>query len=178
MVGQSTIHAESTMGEVLEAYPGARRALMGRYHIGGCSSCGFAPTDRLAEVLKRHNVLNSGEVIDHIVSSHEQEQRLQITPQDLAAALQRDAVRLLDVRTPEEQDIVMLPGGIRVTQRLVQEMMSSWPKDTAIVTYCHTGLRSLDAASYFIGHGFTNVRSLAGGIDRWAVEIDPALPRY
>ena len=36
----------------------------------------------------------------------------------------------------------------------------------------------MDAAAYFAGHGFTNVRALGGGIDAWSVEIDPALPRY
>ena len=52
------------------------------------------------------------------------------------------------------------------------------PKDTPIVTYCHHGIRSLEAASYLIGHGFTNVLSLAGGIDAWAKEIDTSLRRY
>ena len=40
----------SAMRDVLEAYPGAQRALMRRYHIGGCKSCGFAPDDRLGDV--------------------------------------------------------------------------------------------------------------------------------
>ena len=35
------IGSESTMGEVLDVYPGARRALFKKYHIGGCSGCGF-----------------------------------------------------------------------------------------------------------------------------------------
>ncbi len=86
--------------------------------------------------------------------------------------------RLLDVREPEELAIVKLEGAVPVTQELVQEMMASCPKDTPIVTYCHRGIRSLEAASYLIGHGFTNVRTLAGGIDAWAEQIDPSLARY
>ena len=57
-----------------------------------------------------------------------------------------------------------LAGAVPVTQELVQEMMASWPKGTPIVTYCHLGIRSLKAASYLIGHGFTNVRTLAATI--------------
>ena len=173
------ITSDSTMREVLEVYPSAQRALMRRYHIGGCSHCGFAPEDRLEQVLAKHNVLNVDEVIEHIKTSHEQEQGLQIGPQELAEALKgASPPRLLDVRSHEERDMVQLDGSLHATQDLTQEMMSSWPKDTPIVTYCHHGIRSLEAASYLIGHGFTNVLSLAGGIDTWVEEIDSSLRRY
>ena len=87
MTTTTEITAESKMGEVLEAFPGAQRALMRRYHIGGCSSCGFAPEDRLGDVLVKHNVLAVEDVIEYIKTSHADEQRIQIQPQDLAAAL-------------------------------------------------------------------------------------------
>ena len=173
------ITSDSTMREVLEVYPGAQRALMRRYHICGCSHCGLAPEDRLAEVLTQHDVLNVNEVIEHIKTSHEQDQGIQIGPQELAEALKGGTPpRLLDVRSQEERAIVKLDGSLHATQNLTQEMMSSWPKDTPIVTYCHHGIRSLEAASYLIGHGFTNVLSLAGGIDTWVEEIDSSLRRY
>jgi rhodanese-related sulfurtransferase len=174
-----TITAESTMREVLTAYPGAQRAMMRRYHIGGCSSCGFAPEDRLGDVLKKHNVLNTAEVIEHVRTSHEQEQKLQVSPAELKQM--QDAGRgpkLIDVRSPEEIAHVNIEGSLPASQQLVQEMMQSWPKDTPIVCYCHHGMRSLDAASYLIGHGFTNVRSLTGGIDAWAEQIEPGMKKY
>ena len=46
------------------------------------------------------------------------------------------------------------------------------------MVYDHTGDRCLDAAAYLIGHGFSNTRALAGGIDAYAKEIDRSLPRY
>ena len=152
---------------------------MRQYHIGGCSHCGFDPGDHLGDVLAKHNVLNTDEVIEFIETSHEQEQRLQIGPAELAEELKSEtAPRLIDVRQPEEQAIVQLDGALSLTQELGQEMTTDWPKDTPIVFYCHHGIRSLEAASYFIGHGLTNVRSLRGGIDAWAQEVDPSLPRY
>lgn len=167
------------MREVLQAFPSAQRALMRRYHIGGCSSCGFSPEERLGEVLRRHNQLNTAEVLEHIQTSHEQEQRIQMPVTELKAQLDAgQAPRLIDVRTPEEQAIVKLDGSLPASQALVQEMMQSWPKDTPIVCYCHHGMRSLEAASYLIGHGFTNVRSLTGGIDAWAQRIDSSMPQY
>ena len=93
------ITARSTMKEVLDAFPSAQRALMRRYHIGGCSSCGFTPTEHLDDVLKRHSVQDVGEVITHIKDSHEQEQRIQLDPKELSEALKSDAPpKLLDVR--------------------------------------------------------------------------------
>ena len=173
------IQSSSSMQEVLDAYPGAQRALMRRYHIGGCSHCGFDLSDHLDDVLAKHHVLNVAEVVEYIKTSHEQEQRLQVSPHALAELLKGEtAPRLIDVRQPEEQALVKLEGALPLTQELGQEMMTKWSKDTPIVFYCHHGIRSLEAASYFIGNGFTRVRSLSGGIDAWALEIDTSLPRY
>ncbi|MCZ6683287.1 MAG: rhodanese-like domain-containing protein [Planctomycetota bacterium] len=173
------IHARSSMQEVLDAFPGAQRALMRQYHIGGCSHCGFDLSDHLGDVLAKHSVLNVAEVLEYIKTSHEQEQQLQLSPQELAQVLEGETVpRLIDVRSSEEQAIVKLESGLPLTQALTQEMTRDWPKDTPIVFYCHHGIRSLEAASYYIGHGFTNARSLRGGIDAWAQEVDTSLSRY
>ena len=173
------ITGNSTMQEVLDAYPGAQRALMRGYHIGGCSSCGFAPADHLSDVLAEKNVLNVEEVIEFIERSHDEEQRIQIGVQELAEDLNsKTPPRLIDVREDHERAIAQIEGSQPATQEFVQEMMATWAKDTPIVTCCHLGLRSLDAASYLIGHGFTNVRSLTGGIDAWAEQIEPSMARY
>jgi len=60
----------------------------------------------------------------------------------------------------------------------LQEVMGTWSKDTAIIIVDHTGSRSLDAAAYFAGHAFTNIRALRGGIDAWSCEVDSSMPRY
>jgi rhodanese-related sulfurtransferase len=46
------------------------------------------------------------------------------------------------------------------------------------VTHCHHGARSLKALEILKAAGFSKVRSLRGGIDAWAVNVDPTLPRY
>jgi rhodanese-related sulfurtransferase len=63
-------------------------------------------------------------------------------------------------------------------QDFLQDVMGTWAKDTWIIIVDHTGNRSLDAAAYFTGHAFTNIRALRGGIDAWSCEVDPTLPRY
>jgi rhodanese-related sulfurtransferase len=51
-------------------------------------------------------------------------------------------------------------------------------RDAEMVVYCHHGVRSRQVANWLRGQGFAHVQSLAGGIDRWAQEIDGTLPRY
>ena len=51
-------------------------------------------------------------------------------------------------------------------------------RDRPLVVYCHHGIRSLHAALALRSRGYTQARSLRGGIDRWSAEIDPAMPRY
>jgi len=166
-----------TMQQVTTVFPSAQRALFQRYHVGGCSSCGFQMTDTLATVAMSHS-LDVNEVVDHIQRSQDMEKDLEITPHETAELLKQGTIKLLDVRTPEEYSLASVPGSVLVDQSLAQEIMQTWPKDTAIVTMCHHGMRSLDAAAYLRGHGFTNTRSMRGGIDAWALEIDSSTPRY
>ena len=170
---------ETTMGNVMRAFPGARRALFARYHIGGCSSCGFGDSETLAEVCRRNDDPPIAEVIAHIHRSHEEDRKFLIEPADLAHALAgAEKPRLLDARTREEFDAVKLPEAELFGQETIQRIFGAWPKDTAIVVYDHTGDRCLDAAAYLAGHGFKNTRALRGGIDAYAAEVDSSLPRY
>ena len=72
------------MSQVLAEFPGAQRALFRKYHIGGCSSCGFQPEERLADLCTRNGNLSVHEVITHIRESHEADQKIQIAPAELA----------------------------------------------------------------------------------------------
>jgi len=166
-----------TMQQVTTVFPSAQRALFQKYHVGGCSSCGFQPTDTLASVAMNHG-LDVNEVVEHIHRSHDMEKDLEITPRETAELLQQGKIKLLDVRTPEEYAIASVAGSVLVDQSLAQEIMQTWSKDTPIVTMCHHGMRSLDAAAYLRGHGFANAKSMSGGIDAWSLQIDSEIPRY
>jgi rhodanese-related sulfurtransferase len=173
------INPNSTMREVLEAFPGAQRALFRRYHIGGCSSCGFQPAETLEQLCARNNNLNVTEVIEHIGSSHAQDAKMLLAPAELAQLRQEHpALRLLDVRTREEYESVHIDGAVLMSQETMQEILSRWPRSELFVIYDHQGKQGLDAAAYFLGHSFENVRCLRGGIDAWAQEVDLKMPRY
>ena len=179
MNSAATINPSITMRELLEQFPGAQRALFRKYHIGGCSSCGFSPEETLAGVCARNENVDVDEAIDHIVASEEAERAMQIEPRELAEKIKRgEKVHLLDVRTREEFDAVKIDKAQLFTQELMQEILTKWPREKLLVVYDHQGTRSMDAAAYFQGQGFGNVKSLRGGIDAWSVEVDPKLPRY
>jgi len=167
------------MQEVLEAFPGAQRALFRRYHIGGCSSCGFQPAETLEQLCRRNNNLSVPEVLEHIRSSHEQDAKMLVAPAELARLREKNvSLRLLDVRTREEHEAVHIEGAVLMSQDTMEEILSKWPRNEMCVIYDHQGKQALDAAAYFLGHGFENVRCLRGGIDAWAQEVDPKMPRY
>jgi rhodanese-related sulfurtransferase len=166
-----------TMQQVTTIFPSAQRALFQKYHVGGCSSCGFQPMDTLATVAMNHGI-DVNEVVEHIQRSQEMEKDLEITPRETAELLKEGKIKLVDVRSAQEYAIASVPGSVLADQSLAQEILQSWPKDTAIVTMCHHGMRSLDAAAYLRGHGFTKTRSMTGGIDAWSLQIDDSVPRY
>ncbi|HJT23795.1 MAG TPA: rhodanese-like domain-containing protein [bacterium] len=173
----SKITAQSTMQEVLDNYPSAQRALFQRYHIGGCHSCGYEPTDVLVEVVGRHNA-DINEVLAFIEEAEQIDQKVKISPKEVAEALKNGhKPRLIDVRTPDEFKLAKIEGADLISEDLAQEIYS-WPKETPIVFFCHHGQRSMDAASYFAGHGFVNAKSMTGGIDAWSQEVDSKVPRY
>jgi rhodanese-related sulfurtransferase len=174
----NSISGHSTMAEVLHVFPGAQRALFRRYHIGGCSSCGFDPSETLAQVCARNNNLDLHEVISHIEQSHAADQQIYVTAQELARwRAENVPMRLVDIRTREEFDATRIEGAILFTQEIMTEMLGRWPRKELLVIYDHLGKKSMDAAAYFLGHGFTNVRALKGGIDAWS-EVDPRIRKY
>jgi rhodanese-related sulfurtransferase len=174
----ATLSPNLTMQELLQALPGAQRALFRLHHIGGCASCGFRPDETLAEVCARNDGLDPAAVLAEVEAACAEDAKMLIEPKDALAALQAGEARVLDIRTREEFDAVRIPESRHFTQELLQEIMGSWAKDTLFILVDHQGARCLDAAAYFAGHGFPNVRGLRGGIDAWSLEVDPSLPRY
>jgi adenylyltransferase/sulfurtransferase len=85
---------------------------------------------------------------------------------------------LVDVREPREAEIARIDGARLIPLRELPGRLAELPPQSEIVTHCHHGQRSLKAREILKGAGFSNVRSLAGGIDAWAREVDPEVPRY
>jgi rhodanese-related sulfurtransferase len=91
-----------------------------------------------------------------------------------------DAPRLIDVREQEEWEICRLPGAELLPLSRFAEEFSGTLRDPSekLLIYCHHGMRSAHAAQFLKRQGYSDVVNLAGGIDAWSVEVDPAVRRY
>ena len=180
MTDQSlTITPEMTMEEILSIAPAARlsspgsiapaaqRALFQRYHVGGCSACGFQPSDTLAQVAKDHNILDLKDMVDTIVRAETMDRERQVQPEEVRALTAAgEDFSFIDVRTPDERTGASAEGSEALDYDASDRYMSL-PKDRRIVFICANGARSLDVASYFLGHGFENVFAVRGGLEAW-----------
>src|SRR5258708_23981987 len=90
-----TLGPDSAMSAVLEAFPGAQRALFRRYHIGGCSSCAFKPEETIAEVCSRNGGVGGTQGLGHNPARPRQDAHGLIEPRDLAVVLAQKFFRSL-----------------------------------------------------------------------------------
>lgn len=98
-----------------------------------------------------------------------------LTPSDASG---RDDLWILDVREPHEWAFVHLPGSHHIPLGQLPSLLDQLPKDRPLACLCHHGIRSHHAACMLSSAGFREVYNISGGIDRWAIEVDPALLRY
>ncbi|MGA2418443.1 MAG: rhodanese-like domain-containing protein [Candidatus Acidiferrum sp.] len=104
---------------------------------------------------------------------------LQITPAEAKAHLDSGApVLLVDVREPWETQLCQIAGAQLIPMGSIPNNLQRLDVEGAVICYCHHGVRSLDVAVWLRSQGVEGARSLSGGIDRWAAEIDPSVPRY
>jgi adenylyltransferase/sulfurtransferase len=85
---------------------------------------------------------------------------------------------LIDVREAWEAELVSIPGSVLIPVGELPDRLGELDADADIVVYCHHGTRSDRALQFLERMEFTHVRHLTGGVDSWAVKVDPTLPRY
>jgi len=104
---------------------------------------------------------------------------LEITPADVKTRLdQGEKPVLIDVREPWEYALCRIEGAKHVPLGSLAASLETLPDVDEVICYCHRGMRSLDAAAWLRFHGIERAKSLAGGIERWSLEVDPKVPRY
>jgi rhodanese-related sulfurtransferase len=85
---------------------------------------------------------------------------------------------LLDVREPSEHALVHVEGSRFIPMGEIPERLGELDPALTYVVMCHHGSRSQRVAQFLASQGYTKVLNLAGGIDAWAAQVDPGLPRY
>ncbi len=166
------------MEEIETRIPSARRALFTRYHVGGCTSCAYQPSDTLTKMCADHNILDVNEVVEYLGRAGEVDAKMSVTPTQLKGWLDAgETLRFIDVRGGDEIAKVAIPGAEPMDYTNSQQYMDL-PKDTRIVFACKDGAKALDVAAYFAGHKFEQIYAMKGGLDAWRTDLDPSLADY
>ena len=106
----------------------------------------------------------------------------EITPQEVKDRTARgEKLHLIDVRRGDEHQLTRIEGAEFIPMDTVpanidrlEELAESGP----LIVFCHHGIRSASVVNWLRGQDISASQSLAGGIDRWSLEVDPAVPRY
>jgi sulfur-carrier protein adenylyltransferase/sulfurtransferase len=104
-----------------------------------------------------------------------------ISAKDLAAMLDAgDNIFLVDVREPNEYEIVSIPGATLIPKGefLSGAALERLPQDKRIVLHCKSGARSAEALAIVKNAGFTDAVHVGGGVLAWINQVDPTLPSY
>ena len=107
-----------------------------------------------------------------------------ISVTELKALLDGDAgdLALVDVRNPAEAEIVVIPSAVLIPLSTIEsgeaiDQVRSLAEGRRLFVHCKLGMRSAKAVQMLAEHGIFAI-NVTGGIDAWAQEVDPMLPRY
>lgn len=107
---------------------------------------------------------------------------LEIHAKDLAALLaQNAAIVLLDCRETWEHATAHIAPCELIPMNTIPanlNRVAALAEGKQLIVYCHHGVRSLNTVVWLRSQGIENAISLAGGIDRWSMEIDHTVVRY
>ncbi|URN10145.1 adenylyltransferase/sulfurtransferase MoeZ [Actinomadura madurae] len=140
-----------------------------------CPLCGKNPTQ--TELLEDYEAF-CGAVSEE---ASEAAKDSTISVQDLKGMQDRgDDIFLVDVREPNEYEIVSIPGATLIPKGefLNGSALERLPQDKKIVLHCKSGVRSAEALAVVKSAGFGDAVHVGGGILAWVNQIDPSQPSY
>jgi adenylyltransferase/sulfurtransferase len=104
-----------------------------------------------------------------------------ITATELKGMLDRDDnIFLVDVREPNEYEIVSIPGATLIPKDHILQgtALEELPQDKKIVLHCKSGARSAECLAALHNAGFSDAVHVGGGVLAWVNQVDPSLPTY
>ncbi|MCW9023517.1 MAG: rhodanese-like domain-containing protein [Gammaproteobacteria bacterium] len=86
--------------------------------------------------------------------------------------------QLVDVRETWEYEICHIANSELIPMANLFADPDQLDKNSEIVLICHHGIRSYHAGLFLRSQGFQELINLSGGVERWAQEVEPGMPRY
>ncbi|MBM3814351.1 MAG: sulfurtransferase [Acidimicrobiia bacterium] len=107
---------------------------------------------------------------------------MEVTPQEVKQRLDTgERLALIDVREPAEFQLTRIEGAQLIPMNSIParlQELDSLADEAALVVFCHHGMRSLNVVNWLRQQGVESCQSMAGGIERWSLQVDPTVPRY
>lgn len=105
---------------------------------------------------------------------------IEITPTEVKRRIDAgEQFSLIDVRDPQEHHLCRIDGATLIPMREISQQFDRLEEaPLPLIVFCHHGVRSLTVVSWLREQGLAECQSMAGGIDAWSREVDPAVPRY
>ncbi|MBU6243834.1 MAG: adenylyltransferase/sulfurtransferase MoeZ [Actinomycetales bacterium] len=143
-----------------------------------CAVCGPSPT--VTELIDYEAFC--GTISDAAVEAARDATISVLDLQRMLAARERgeDDFILIDVREPNEYEIVSIPGSVLIPkgQFLDGSALADLPTDRRIVLHCKVGGRSAEALAVVKGAGFSDAVHVGGGVLAWVSQVEPDKPTY
>jgi adenylyltransferase/sulfurtransferase len=139
-----------------------------------CPLCGKNPT--ITELLDDYEAF-CGAISDEAAEAAKDST---ITATELKTMLEGEDIFLVDVREPNEYEIVSIPGATLIPKGefLSGAALERLPQDKKVVLHCKSGARSAECLAIVKDAGFSNAVHLGGGVLAWVNQIDPSQPTY
>lgn len=84
-----------------------------------------------------------------------------------AYQMRENGAYVLDVRELSEWEEGHIPDATLIPLGQLESRMNEIPKDQEVVIVCRSGNRSAQAREILLNAGFTNITSMAGGMNQW-----------
>jgi sulfur-carrier protein adenylyltransferase/sulfurtransferase len=139
-----------------------------------CPLCGKNPT--ITELLDDYEAF-CGAVSEEAADAAKDST---ISAPELKTLLDEGDIFLVDVREPNEYEIVSIPGSTLIPKGefLSGDALARLPQDKKVVLHCKSGARSAECLAIVKDAGFSDAVHLGGGVLAWVNQIDPSLPSY
>lgn len=136
-----------------------------------CPICGDNPT--ITELIDYEQFCGIG-----LEPDEPQQHPDEVTVQQMKEALAGTDIAVVDVREHDEAEIAKIDGVPMIPLSELMHRFTELDPNQTIYLHCKMGARSLKAVDFLKQQGFKYCKSVAGGINAWAEEIDPSVPRY
>ena len=159
--------------ETIKLITGAGETLAGRLLLFDALRMTFR-TMKLPRRCEQHPKIEK--LIDYEEFCNPMHHDTDITPAEVAEKLKSGAeVVLVDVREPYEWSAGHVEQATHIPLAQVPDRLGDIPRDREVVMICRSGGRSERARQYLAEQGYTRVRNMVGGMQRWARDVDGSI---